>query len=181
MFYCARTSKGYELIDSGEYVSLYQQDHRGTPAVLAYYLWTDSGTLLDRFSPMRVVDRDRRMELQVRSGIHSNHSATVDTSLLQSAIAKQTKKSKYAISPQSAYNLPVLSAKYGLIKLATHLILIVCAYRVTVLCKQHIEPRFRERLLSDPFKCVHCGYDCHDLPSPICPECGHNHAQALSA
>ena len=29
--------------------------------------------------------------------------------------------------------------------------------------------------------CVYCGYDCHDLPSPICPECGHNHAQPLSA
>jgi hypothetical protein len=173
MFYCARTNEGFELIDSGEYVSLYQLPDKRTPAVLAYYLWTDSGTLLDRFSPMRVFDRDRSMELQVRSGIHSNHSADVDISSLQGAIATQTKKSRHAIPPESAYNMPVLSVKYGLIKLATHLILIVCAYRVTVFCKQRIEPRIRQRFQSDPFRCVHCGYNCHDLPSPICPECGH--------
>ena len=29
--------------------------------------------------------------------------------------------------------------------------------------------------------CIHCEYDCSGLTSPICPECGHNHAQAQSA
>lgn len=29
--------------------------------------------------------------------------------------------------------------------------------------------------------CVHCLYDCTDLTTPICPECGHIHAQATSA
>jgi len=23
--------------------------------------------------------------------------------------------------------------------------------------------------------CIHCAYDCTDLPSPICPECGQSH------
>lgn len=176
IFYCERTDEGFELIDSGEYVSLYQQNHHDTSAVLAYYLWSDSGTLLDRFSPMCVFDRKRSMELQVRSGIHSNHSADIDISTLQHAIATQTKKIRHAIPPKSAYNMPVLSAKYGLIKLATHLILIASAYRVTVFCKQRIEPRIRQRFQSDPFRCVHCGYNCEDLPSQICPECGHAYA-----
>lgn len=29
--------------------------------------------------------------------------------------------------------------------------------------------------------CVHCGYDCRSLPGSICPECGQDHAQPLSA
>ena len=29
--------------------------------------------------------------------------------------------------------------------------------------------------------CDHCGYDCEGLTTPICPECGHNHAQPASA
>jgi len=29
--------------------------------------------------------------------------------------------------------------------------------------------------------CVSCAYDCNGLTTPICPECGHNHAQPNSA
>lgn len=46
---------------------------------------------------------------------------------------------------------------------------------------QFAEKRLNSFASSKPGQCIHCAYDCTNLPTPICPECGQNPTLSTSA
>lgn len=178
-FYCINTPDGFELTDVAGYLSAYEHAPSSHPAVLAIFFWEDTGTYLDRYSPVRVFDRYRNLDVQIRAGVHTHQTAQVDHDSVLHAIADQTSERKY-LTPQSGYS-PVVTPWFLTLKLVSHILLLTLAYHLTKLMKRYIEPKIRRKVQGNPHLCVHCGYNCEGLTTAICPECGHNPAQPASA
>ena len=175
-FFCINTPDGFELTDVAGYLSAYEHAPSSHPAVLAVFFWEDKGTYLDRYSPIRVFDRYRNLDVQIRAGVHTNQTAQVDHDSVLLSIADQTSERKYLTGPLSGFS-PVVTPPFLILKLVSHILLLALAYHLTKIMKRYIEPKIWRMVKGNPNLCDRCGYDCHDLPSPICPECGNHCSQ----
>lgn len=181
IIYCLPSENGFEIITGNEYSAAYKESDACAPAVIAQFIWIDHGTTFSRYSLWHMSDRSRKLQFYARCGEHGQTHWTTNEHELRSSISRETGNWRYSMGAYNSVTIPVFTVPMVTAKLIANGLLILLARKTAVLYQYHVAPRVRRVTRRDPNTCIWCGYDCVDLPTSICPECGHNHAQPQSA
>lgn len=176
IIYCRPQGDRFTIITGNEYSDAYRKSEAYAPAVIAQFLWIEHGTQFSRYSLWHLSDRSRSLEFYARCGEHGQTQWTTNEQELRSSIARETGKMRHFLGAYNSGTVPVFEIHIVTIKLVANGILILLARRLASVYQRRVLPHINRIMRTDPNACIHCAYDCRDLPTPICPECGQLHS-----
>ena len=176
-FYCRRQNHGYEIVGEDEFIASYSDpDYDRGPIVIAGFYWTYARTAFRHFSLWSLGKDHRYLHFEAREGSHGEYQPVSDSQqfALRRDIAGAMRNVRYLQPANGSVFVPIVDVPGVAIKLLVNALLLYLAAKIA---RAYVQTRLwwcRKYLRPDGV-CVHCAYDCHDLPGPICPECGHEH------
>lgn len=176
-FYCRRQDDRFVIVGQGEFIASFSDpDYDRGPIVIAGFNWTYQRTAFRRYSLWSLGEDHRYLHFDARQGSGGEFqpvNASQQTALRRD-IAFAMRSVRYLQPVNGSVFVPIVDVPLVVVKLIVNGLLIFLAARLALIfiqtrqwwCRKHPRP---EGI------CIHCAYDCHDLPGPICPECGELH------
>ncbi len=176
-FYCRKHHQGYEIVGEGEFIASFSDPgyDRG-PIVIAGFYWTYTRSAFRRYSLWSLGEQHRYLRFDAREGSGGEYQPLrgAQQLILRGDIASAMRDVRYLQPAAGAAFVPIVDVPGEAIKLMIHAILLYFAARLAR-ASTRVRLWWYRKHQRPEAACVFCGYDCRDLPSEICPECGQTH------
>ena len=176
--YCYRSEGGLKIATLDEYErSYFEPDPEHHPITIADFQWIDRGSMFQRYSLLSIGGYTRRLSFAARSGSRGEYQEVPADDLyqLQRAVAGTTKQLRLFQPGNSRVSIPIVEWPMILLKVIVQIGLVICSVKLSKKYENLNIWRSRIDKLRDTGLCIHCTYNCKDLPTPTCPECGQPH------
>lgn len=147
------------------------------PIVVAHFVLEDRWNVFNKYSLLSVGDRTRRLYFDARFGSLGEYKEVCcdDLDSLKEQVAVTLKNTKYLQPRGYSFPIPIVDTPMILLKIFIHFGLVYVSTKVSQKYGHLITLQSLIKSRRAAGLCVHCTYDCKDLPSPTCPECGQPH------
>ena len=173
--YCFQSDSGFTVATLEDFESSYADtDPLLHPVTIAEFQWIHRGSVYNKYSLLSVGDHSRRLQFSARTGSQGEYQEVPESNLaqLQQRLAGATMRARYLQPGNNGLSIPIIDVPMSFAKLLVHAALILSSIKLAIrfenlfVWKSKLDNRQAAGL------CIHCSYDCNDLPSPTCPECG---------
>jgi hypothetical protein len=172
--YCYQTQTGIRLAKQGDFEASYFLSDPINSITIAHFVMVERWSDLQKYSLLSIGDRSRRLYFDARSGFQGEYQEIMNSDLprLQRSIALKVNDIRYLQPANAGLSIPIVNFPFAVFKLAIHIFIIYYSIKLGSLLSRLIQSHTLEQRRRDAGLCPHCAYDCTDLPSSICPECG---------
>ena len=176
--YGYQTDQGFQIATLQKFeASYFNEDQTLGPITIAHFVLEEDWGVFKMFSLLSIGDRTRRLYFEARSGSQGEYQEICcdDLDMLKEQVAVATENVQY-LQPQGySASIPIVDTPMILLKLLVQVGLVGVSIKSSQRFGHLFMSQSQANRRRDAGLCIHCAYDCTDLPSPTCPECGQLH------
>ena len=176
--YGYQTGIGFQIATINDFEKTYLNTDPAVRSItIAHFMLEEDWSIFKKFSLLSIGDRTRRLYFDARSGSHGEYHEVCcdDLDMLKEQVAVATENKQYLQLRGYSASISIIPIPMILLKFLVQIGLVVTSIKASQRFGHLFvfQSQFNRRQAAG--LCIHCAYDCNNLPSPTCPECGQEH------